>query len=101
MEPSACDKKDDIIKFIVSRLIWIPDPPVIDGWRQEFGYRQAYWTQQVWHHPATNRYAFHSDEFDVWNPASEPNLGMYESFEDMLNGVAQKYHDLWNKNKSD
>lgn len=95
MEVSECQTEDDIIKFLVSKLTWIPDPPVQKGWRQQFGYRQAYFIQQVWYHPDTKRYAFHSDEYDNWNPDSPPNLGMYESFETMLTGVAKRYAALW------
>ena len=95
MEPVECKSKDDIIKYLTSRLAWNDDPPVQKGWVQQFGYRQAYWIHQLWFHPETGRYAFHSDEFDNWNTESDPNLGMYSSFNDMLQGVAEVYKNLW------
>lgn len=96
MEASSCKTDDDIIKFLVSHMIWNPDPPAQRDWVQQFGFRHYYWIQQVWFNPATGQYAFHSDEFDSWDADTTPNLGMYNSFHEMLQGVAETYQRRWN-----
>ncbi len=101
MDPSTCKTRDDILKFLVSKLSWIPDGPTQKGWKQEFGYRHSYFLQDVWYHQETGRYAFHSDEYDNWNPDTTPNLGMYNSFEDMLHGVPDLYYRLWKSRGGD
>lgn len=98
MDPCACNSKDDVLKFLVSRLAWIHEEcPVRKGWRQELGYRHFYYIQQVWHNPATGQYAFHSDDDNGWDPDTPPNMGMYDTFSDLLSGVADRYHQLWTR----
>jgi hypothetical protein len=83
---------------LASRLTWVADDrPTAKGWVQELGYRHYYYIQQVWHNPTTGKYAFHSDEYEAWDPDTEPNLGMYDSFAEMLTGVASRYKHLWLK----
>ncbi len=101
MEASECKASDDVVKFLTSRMMWIPHPPTQKGWVQQFGYRHYYWIQQVWFNPATDQYAFHSDEFDSWDTTKLPNLGMYNSFQEMLQGVANYYVRLWGISASD
>lgn len=96
MEASSCKTTDDVMKFLTSHMMWIPDPPTQKGWIQQFGYRHYYWIQQIWFNPATGQYAFHSDEFDSWDTNTPPNLGMYNSFQEMLQGVANIYLQKWN-----
>lgn len=96
MKFEQCKNVDDVVKFLVHRLIWIPEPPTQLGWTQQFGYRCAYYNQQVWYHAESGRYAFHSDK-PYWNPKSEPNLGMYNTFHSLLEGVAEKLKTLADK----
>jgi hypothetical protein len=100
MEGSQCNTVDDVVKYLTSRLEYIHQPIFSKGWQQQFGYRQGYWIQQVWHDSKTGRYAFHSDEYDSWNPDSQTNLGMYPSFTEMLTGVGERYYNLWTMRES-
>lgn len=96
MQAEKCKTTDDIIKFLVSHMIWNPEPPAQREWVQQFGFRHYYWIQQVWFNRSTGEYAFHSDEFDSWDADTVPNFGKYDSFQNMLRGVAELYMRRWN-----
>jgi hypothetical protein len=64
-------------------------------WVQIFGFRRAFNIHGVYICNKTNEHAFHVDE-DDWFPGTEPNLGVYESFDSMIDGVSKRYAKLWN-----
>jgi hypothetical protein len=63
-------------------------------WVQIFGFRRAFTIHGVYICKTTNEHAFHVDEED-WFIGTEPNLGVYESFDSMIDGVSKKYAELW------
>jgi hypothetical protein len=65
-------------------------------WRYTHGYRRAFCRHTVFKNEQ-GEYAFdvRSDDQDGWLGEREPNMGIYSSFDAMLQGVAQRYHNLW------
>lgn len=63
-------------------------------WVQIYGFRRAFCIHGVYICHETGEHAFHVDEED-WFPDTEPNLGAYESFDSMIDGVSKRYAERW------
>lgn len=94
MDAKDCRTLEDIIVFLVSNLKWCDNPTAVDGWKQIMGFRRAFCIHQVWKSD-DNHFVFHVDDYEGWDPTTEPNMGRYDSFMDLLQGVAKRYHKLW------
>ena len=58
------------------------------------GFRCAFCTHQVWKND-DGRFAFQVDDYEGWDPTTDPNMGTHDTFMDLLQGVATKYYKLW------
>jgi hypothetical protein len=63
-------------------------------WIQIYGFRRAYQIHGVYVNKETNEHAFHVDECE-WVSDTEPNFGVWKSFDDMIDGVSSRYAKLW------
>lgn len=90
--------KDDVEVYLMSWLKWVPEdeqPELPGGWRQIMGFRRGFGIHELWRH-AEHGYAFHVDEFKQWDPREGgPNMGRWPTLHATLNGVAEKYRQLW------
>ena len=100
MDPTKCKSIEDVKVYLVSWLTCDFDHalPRQGDWEMVLGFRRAYSMHQVWRNKETNQCAFHVSETDDWSPGLEPTMGMWESFDEMLSGVAKAYHRVWSKN---
>lgn len=58
------------------------------------GFRRAFCMHCVYRNDVNNKYAFHVGE-TLWNGLDGPNLGMYDSFAEMLQKVSLLYAVAW------
>lgn len=93
MRAEDCRSVDDIMQHLASQLQWIDEEIKVGSWVQKFGFRRYYFISQVWYNTETKKWAFHVSD-DKYT--GEPNMGVYESFTELLLGVSQKYSILWN-----
>lgn len=101
MEPQECKTATDIRLWLESELekgIQHPPHPVtIPGetaaWQFYAGFRRSFCSHSVFHAPETGHYAFHVEEYPDYDHF--PNMGSYLSYEDLLQGVANRYALLW------
>lgn len=98
MDPIHCATRDDIVKYLVSKLTWIKeeDQKNVGGWKLQMRYTRNSVTQQVWYNKEKNLYAFNNDDTDIFN-GFNANMGNYYSFIEMLQGVADIYYISWIK----
>jgi len=66
-------------------------------WVQSYGFRRAFQIHGVYINRDTNEHIFHVDEFDWVISVKEPNFGIWESFDSMIDGVSKQYESLWKK----
>ncbi len=92
MRAEDCKTVDDIMLHLVSHLEWIDEDVKVGPWVQKMGFRRSLTVTQVWYNTETNEWAFHVGDDGY---TGTPNMGIYPSFTDLLNGVAQKYYIYW------
>ncbi len=62
-----------------------------ESWIIVAGFRRGFCAHNVMVNMTTHEYAFHAaEDFDFF-----PNMGKYATYEDMLEGVANRYAVLW------
>ena len=92
MKVEQCQSVDDIVVHLVANLAWIDEDVAVGVWRQRFGFRRGPWTSQAWHNTVTNEWAFHVSDGAFTGMA---NMGTYDTFHEMLHGVAGLYEKSW------
>jgi hypothetical protein len=92
--------KHDIKQYIVTWLEPVlNDSNKYQNWTQVFGFRRGFVIHGVYVNDKTKEYAFHVIDPDSYNTYNNfPNLGSYDSYETMLEGVVDKYAKLWGIN---
>lgn len=65
-------------------------------WRQTYGFKRAFTIHGVFISDDTNEYAFNIDE---WVDNTQPTMGIYESFDEMISEVASMYYACWTLGK--
>lgn len=97
MNACECKTEDDVLKHLVSFLTWYyPELPADErGWQLQMGYRRAFTNHQVWYHAESGRYAWYISEEKEWITGDETNALMFNSFADLLSGVARKHTSIW------
>jgi hypothetical protein len=84
---------EDVERYLTAWLTPL-NTPLVDtdtGWIQTHGFRRAFEIHAVLHDPETDRYAFHVGD----SYADPPNMGIYDSYDVMIKGVAVRYAKLW------
>ena len=95
----------DMIEYLKSWLHPVPDGEQFDCkyndelFQLTHGFRRAMCIHQAFKHLNTGAYAFHVHPSEDWDGSCEPNMGMYDTFEDMIHGVADRYVVLWKLEK--
>ena len=90
---------DDIKDYLNSWLVPVLDDSVTPfdfkgtQWRQTHGFKRGFCMHQVFSN-GESRFAFHVDDED-WNETDDPNMGIYDSWSEMINGVAMKHAIAW------
>lgn len=98
---NECKTKDDIYHFILSQLNPIEDQSeeIIDNelWVIKSGFRRAFFYHNVFFSKHTNKYAFHVSDGDQYECRHNdfPNMGMYSTYDEMIDSVVDKYSKLW------
>jgi hypothetical protein len=92
MRAEDCKSTDDVVQHLASELKWIDEEVKVGTWVQKMGFRRSFVISQVWYNNDTKKWAFHVSDDEY---SGEPNMGSYQSFTDLLSGVAQKYASLW------
>lgn len=67
-------------------------------WKQIRGFRYYYYVMGIFTQKDSNLIGFHSESKEV-SPedfTSFPNMGSYSSYEELLEGVTERYSQLWN-----
>ena len=93
MDVIDCKTKDDIILYLVSNFNYATDKIYRDDFILIMGFRRAFCCHQVWYSKLQNMYAFHIEDQDEFN--GNPNMGLYNSFYELLDGVADIYYKKW------
>lgn len=65
-------------------------------WVQTHGFRRAFCMHMVYQ--SGDRYAFHVNDGDFgaeWDGTCEPNMGCYGSWNELLQGVTDRYCEQW------
>lgn len=90
--------KNDIQLFIHSNLKPVENgvEKMYDGklWVQKYGFRRGFQIHGVYVESDSERCLFHVDEYE-WKDNTEPNFGVWNNFNEMLSGVAERYFKLW------
>ncbi len=90
--------KEDVEWYLVNALEKCNDPSVYvhDGrtYSQFFGFRRAFSIHGVFRSDDGKKYGFHVSD-DGWDGQNAPNLGLYDSYAELLQGVAIKYSKRW------
>lgn len=63
-------------------------------WIQIYGFRRAFHIHCVFVNKETGEHIFHVSE-DEWNTENDPNFGVWESFDALIEGVSKRYAVLW------
>lgn len=88
---------NDVKEYLTTWLQVITPPSVITyngvSWSQSYGFKRGFNIHGVFTNNANDVFAFHAaEDGDMHN---FPNLGTYESFDTMIDGVARRYCKLW------
>jgi hypothetical protein len=96
MNAIYCSKEDDILKYLVSWLNWIPyeNQQKNGDWIQEFGFRRGFINHQIWYNTKTTKYIFYTSEFEDWNQSIETEK--FNSFSEMLKKITANHNKVWN-----
>ena len=92
---------DDVKEYLTSWLAIVQDDnaePIDfqgDEWFQTHGFRRGFMKHQVFSESKNHRFTFHVTEEGGWDGTKEPNMGVYDSWIDMIDGVAMKYAIAW------
>ncbi len=62
-------------------------------WKVMYGFRRGFHSHEVFYNTETNQYAFNVSE-DADN-ADFPNFGTYDSYDEMIDGVTDRFASLW------
>jgi hypothetical protein len=100
---SECKTKKDIYEFISEYLQLNPIEgehiETIDNeiWNIISGFRRAFSYHNVFVNKKTQQYAFHVSDGDNYKQRNDgfPNFGKYNSYDEMMEGVVDKYAILW------
>jgi hypothetical protein len=95
MNSLDCKTRNDIYLYLVSNLEYISEKPVVGDYTQMLGFRQKMMVHQVWYNTMSNKWAFHVSD-DTFT--GTPNMGEYDTFPELLEGVVTIYAKLWNRN---
>ena len=63
-------------------------------WIQIYGFRRAFHIHGVYINKETNEHIFHVDE-ENWDTNTDPNFGLWTSFDNMIDVVSKIYAKLW------
>ncbi len=80
-------------KVILDENIGFIEFPTGTKWYQTHGFRRAFSLHQVYC-DEDKRFAFNVDE-NGWDGSVVPNMGIYDSWEEMIDGVSMKYAIAW------
>ena len=98
--PDTIDDVKDYLTSWLTKIIVDEDVPPVDHpcgteWYLTYEFRRAFNLHQVYTCEGdTPRFAFHVSE-DGWDGETLPNMGVYESWDEMIDGVALKYAVAW------
>jgi hypothetical protein len=92
MDSIHCKSKNDIYIYLVSNLADIKNNIFVGDYKQIMGFRKNLFISQVWYNDKTNKWGFNvsDDEF-----IGVCNMGEYDSFLQLLEGVANQYVFHW------
>lgn len=92
------DVKDYLVSWLGKVIIDEAVAPIVDHsgavWHLTHEFRRAFHLHQVYSDEEKWRFAFHVDEYG-WDGKSAPNMGVYDSWSEMIDGVAAKYAVAW------
>lgn len=93
--------KRDVVQYLKSWLTRVPtdqDPLQCEYhghmWTMTHGFRRAFACHQVFL-SGNGQYCFHVHGERDWDGKCEPNMGIYASFDEMIDGVGDRYVKLW------
>lgn len=96
--------KQDVYDYITTWLETYYDKKEIiinnEKWIMTEGFRRAFYNHFVFKNLDTLEYAFHVFEYDIWGDNDEkegfPNFGRYKTYNEMIEGIVNKYVKAWN-----
>lgn len=101
-----CKTIDDICKLLDDKLIpvygLIGENINEQIWVLKWHFKQSFLNNNVYFHKLTNTYAFHIIDEEDYKYGHNliysdfPNMGYYSTYSEMLNGVSNKFYELWN-----
>ena len=94
MSPENIRTRGDILAWISSSLK--PCKHTGSLWVQMEGFRRAFYIHGLYKNSETGEYAFHVEPDDVAYPNNFPNMGRYNTREELLESVSEIYRKLWN-----
>jgi hypothetical protein len=94
MRPQDCKTKEDILIYLVTNLNYIHDEVRVGDYQQIMGFRLSLCISQVWYNHLTTKWYYHVDR-DMGEFTGDANMGEYISLLELLNGVTDRYYDLW------
>ncbi len=100
-----CTTINDIVVHLTEELQANDNPTfeTIDNetWIITHGFRRGFCYNNIFYNETSKEYAFHVSNCDDYDGRLErfPNMGKYDSHENLLKGVAEKYAELWFKVK--
>lgn len=102
LSAEACKSKEDVVSFLFDRLTLYTttqDIETIDNesWVVVSGFRRWFYYHNVFVNTASHEYAFHVSDGDLYEYRFDgfPNFGRYNSYGEMIDGVADRYVVLW------
>lgn len=95
MDSNLCKTREDIYIYLVSNLEYVSEKVTVGNYRQVLGFRQKMWISQVWYNETDKRWGFHVSDHNEIIFNCNPNMGEYNSFPELLEGVTNQYALRW------
>ena len=70
-----------------------PEPTENPAWVQLAGTRIGFHVHGVYYNETSKKYAF--DVNETWDELTFPNMGQYDSYEELEDGVVETYAGMW------
>lgn len=65
-------------------------------WKQTRGFRYFYYNMGIYSQKDCSIIGFHSEDCPPEDFTSFPNMGLYSSYSELLEGITERYALLWN-----
>lgn len=96
MQAEDCRSKNDVSRYILGRLQWVQaNPNDLTGWVLRASFRRGFHLHALYEFIEDERWAFHVDEWGLWDGINEPLFGSHETLGKLIDHVSDVYWKKW------